>query len=93
MCSLVSCTEGVQEYSAEEDYKMRSFMICTPHQILFRYHLNEMDGTCSIHDREVGCIQVTIRDHLEDTGVDGRIILKWIFKKWDRHGLDCSGFG
>jgi hypothetical protein len=28
-------------------------------------------------------------DHLEDPGVDKRIILKGIFMKWDgRHGLD-----
>ena len=29
------------------------------------------------------------RDHLEDPCVDGRIILRWIFRKYGgRHGLD-----
>ena len=34
------------------------------------------------------------KNHLEDPGVDGRIILKCILEKWDRGpGLDRSGSG
>ena len=28
------------------------------------------------------------RDHLEDPDVDGRIILRWIFRKWYVGGMD-----
>ena len=28
------------------------------------------------------------RDHLGDPDVDGRIILRWIFRKWDLGGKD-----
>jgi hypothetical protein len=30
-------------------------------------------------------------DHLEDPGADGKIILRWIFRKWDG-GMDWIDF-
>ena len=47
-----------------------------------------MGGACSAYGGEERCIEgfsgeLRERDHLGDPGVDGRIILRWIFRKWD----------
>jgi hypothetical protein len=47
-----------------------------------------MDGTCSTYGEGRGVYRVMVgslreRDHLVDPGVDGRIILRWIFRRWD----------
>jgi hypothetical protein len=34
------------------------------------------------------------RNHLGNPGIDGRIILRWIFRMWDMgHGLERTGSG
>jgi len=42
-----------------------------------------MCGICSTYG-ESGGAYLRERDHLEYPGLDGRIILRWIFRKWDR---------
>ena len=51
-----------------------------------------MDGACSTY----GAVEVYIgfwwrnlrkRDHSVDPGVEGRTVLRWIFRKWDG-GMD-----
>ena len=45
-----------------------------------------MGRACSTDGGEGTCIRGFggERGHLEDSCVDGRIILKWIFEKWER---------
>jgi hypothetical protein len=52
-----------------------------------------MGGACSTYGAKRGAYRILVgrpegRNHLGDRGVDGRIILRWIFKKWDG-GMDC----
>jgi hypothetical protein len=43
-----------------------------------------MGGVCTKYGKDEKCIQnfgeknLKVRDHLEDLGIDGRIILEWI---------------
>ena len=61
----------------------------------FKFEKNEMGRACSTHGGERGEVYTGFwwgnlreRNHLEYPGVDGRIILRWFFRKWDRgHGL------
>jgi hypothetical protein len=77
---------------------MRSLMVCTPPQYCSGNQIekNEMGGVCSTYWKDESCIQgfgggnLRERVHLEDPGVGGRIILRWIFRKWD---VDRSGSG
>jgi hypothetical protein len=53
-----------------------------------------MGGTCSTYGGElhIGMWWGNLRDrdHFEDPGIDGRIVLRWSFRKWwdGGHGLD-----
>jgi hypothetical protein len=71
-------------------------MICT----LTKYYSsdqlwkNEMRGTRNRYGKQERCTQGDFMEsnHLEELGIEGRTILKEVFKTWEgRHGLDCSG--
>jgi hypothetical protein len=70
---------------------MRNLMICTPHRYWVgdKIEKNEVGRACSAYGGGEGHVQgfgggnLRERDHWEDPGIDGRIILRWIFRKCD----------
>ena len=51
-------------------------------------NINEMGGACSAYGERRGVYRVLVgkpkgKNHLGDPDVDGRIILRLIFRKWD----------
>jgi hypothetical protein len=66
-------------------------MVCTPNQIFLGWQSkkNEMGRACSTYGVEWrGAYRVLVgkpegREHLNYQDVDGRIILRLIFRKWD----------
>ena len=77
-----------------EEYITRRLKICIPHQILFeRSNQEECDRRDMKHvwkkevQTRVEWGNMKGRGHLKDLDLNGRIILKRIFKKWDG-GMD-----
>jgi hypothetical protein len=62
---------------------------------------NVVGGTCGTYGGEERLIQYSVlaenpegKNHCKDPGEDGRIILRWIFRKWGGvHGHDRSDSG
>ena len=88
---LLLSIRGMRWQGFGENYIMRSLMIYTVHPVLFGWwNLEEWDGRGTRHVWGRGeaytgfwCGNLKERDHLVDPGIDGRIILRWIFRKWD----------
>jgi hypothetical protein len=90
---------GKKWREAEEDYKMRSFITCTlrniirvtkPRRIVWVRHVAR---TGEMRYIQLWSENGKGRDHSEELGVDGRIILERILERVGRGVLDSSGSG
>jgi hypothetical protein len=71
---------------------MRNLQIFNRHQIIKSRRIRWAGHVAYIGERK-GAYKVLVgklreKDHLEDPGLDGRIMLTWIFRKWNGGGGD-----
>jgi hypothetical protein len=81
--------KGISFQGSGENYITRSFMICTAKKYNWndKIEKNLLGGSCSTYGGKVYTGvwwgNLMERNRLGDPGVDMRIILRWIFRKWD----------
>jgi len=92
--------EVIREWKKLHIEKLNDLYSLTSIVRVIKIEKNEMGGACSTYRGEERYVQgfgggnLRERDHLEDPGVDGRIIFRRIFRKWEwGNGLDGCGSG
>ena len=81
--------EGLGDRGSGKEFNTRRSMICTSHQLFGWWNQEEWDGwgMWHIRGREGAYGDLVGRPegykNLKDRGVDGSIILNWVFKKWN----------
>jgi hypothetical protein len=80
--------QGYQAYAIINIHYSNHDLFSSPNIIRVIVKKNEVGGACNTDEGGRGAYRILVgrpegRNHFEDPGIDGRIILKWIFKKWD----------
>jgi hypothetical protein len=94
---------GTRKQGCEKDFITRRNALFSPTNIIRMIKSRRMRWAGHVARTGRGAVHTGLRwknlrkgENLEDSGVDGRIILRWIFEKWiggGGHGLDQSASG